>query len=63
MLDPIPEITLLDGRTIPQLGLGVYKIPNADLPALVKEAVALGYRGIDTAHIYGNEAGVGAAVA
>ncbi len=63
MADRIPTTTLNDGQTMPRLGLGVYKIPNAELPALVTEAVTQGYRGLDTAHIYGNEQGVGAAIA
>lgn len=53
------SLTLNDGRAIPQLGLGVWQTP-ADTTALaVQAALAAGYRHIDTAAIYGNEAGVG----
>ncbi|MEQ1500990.1 MAG: aldo/keto reductase [Myxococcota bacterium] len=54
---------LRDGHTIPRVGLGVYQTPRGDATRLaVKSALELGYRHIDTAKIYGNEADVGAAV-
>ena len=56
-------ITLNDGRTIPQLGLGVFKTPPEETERVVSEALELGYRHIDTAAIYRNEEGVGRAVA
>ncbi len=59
----IPSLTLNDGRTIPQLGYGVFKVPPADTERAVSEAFEIGYRHIDTATIYGNEEGVGAAIA
>lgn len=59
----VPRVTLNDGNTIPQLGFGVFRIPPADTERAVAEALEVGYRHIDTAAIYGNEAGVGAAVA
>ncbi len=59
----IPTLTLNDGRTIPQLGYGVFKVPPADTERAVSEALEIGYRHIDTAAIYGNEEGVGAAIA
>lgn len=59
----IPALPLNDGRTIPQLGYGVFKVPAADAERAVSEALAAGYRHIDTAAIYGNEEGVGAAIA
>lgn len=59
----IPTLTLNDGFTIPQLGYGVFKVPPADTERTVSEALEIGYRHIDTAAIYGNEAGVGAAIA
>jgi 2,5-diketo-D-gluconate reductase A len=59
----IPAITLNDGRTIPQLGFGVFQIPPADTRAAVTEAIEIGYRHIDTAQMYQNEKGVGEAVA
>jgi 2,5-diketo-D-gluconate reductase A len=56
-------VTLNDGNTIPQLGYGVFKVPPADTERAVAEALEVGYRHIDTAAIYGNEEGVGAAIA
>ena len=58
----IPRIHLNDGATIPQLGLGVFKVDADDTARVVGEALELGYRHIDTAQMYGNEAGVGGAV-
>ncbi|MEW6859238.1 aldo/keto reductase [Trueperella pyogenes] len=48
---------------IPQLGFGTYKISNDDAPQAVASALAVGYRHIDTAQMYGNEAGVGEGIA
>jgi 2,5-diketo-D-gluconate reductase A len=59
----VPALTLNDGTTIPQLGFGVYQIPPRDTEKAVSEALEVGYRHIDTAQMYGNEKGVGAAVA
>lgn len=59
----IPHIELNDGHTIPQLGYGVFKVPPAETERAVSEALEVGYRHIDTAAIYGNEEGVGAAIA
>src|SRR6478735_2243185 len=59
----IPAVQLNDGYDIPQLGYGVFKVPPADTERAVSEALEVGYRHIDTAAIYGNEEGVGAAVA
>jgi len=56
-------VTLHDGVEIPQLGFGVFQIPAADTQEAVEEALGAGYRHIDTAAAYGNEAGVGAAIA
>lgn len=53
------HITLHDGNTIPQLGLGVWQTPSDVAVSAVKTAIAAGYRHIDTAAIYGNEEGVG----
>lgn len=55
-------VTLNDGVEIPQLGFGVYKVPEQDTEAVVGAAIEAGYRHIDTAQLYGNEAGVGRAV-
>ncbi|WP_240230108.1 aldo/keto reductase [Devosia lacusdianchii] len=59
----IPAITLNDGKTIPQLGFGVWQVPNGAVTEAVQTAIKAGYRSIDTAQGYGNEAGVGKAIA
>ena len=59
----IPSVQLNDGHLIPQLGYGVFRVPAEDTERAVTEALEVGYRHIDTAAIYGNEAGVGAAIA
>jgi len=58
----IPTITLNDGTTIPQLGFGVFQIDPAETEKAVLTAFEAGYRHIDTAEMYGNEAEVGAAL-
>ncbi len=58
----IPAITLNDGVQIPQLGLGVFQVPEDDTQRIVEDALAAGYRHIDTAAGYYNEEGVGAAL-
>jgi 2,5-diketo-D-gluconate reductase A len=58
----VPEISLNDGTTIPQVGFGVYKVPQDDAERVVSDALSVGYRSIDTAALYGNEAGVGKAI-
>jgi len=63
MASAIPTIALNDGRTIPQLGFGVFQVPPAETRAAVETAIGIGYRHIDTAQMYGNESGVGEAVA
>jgi len=62
-MSDIPNITFNDGHTIPQLGLGVWKTPADETEKVVSTAFELGYRHIDTAAIYGNEEGVGRAIA
>jgi 2,5-diketo-D-gluconate reductase A len=59
----IPAVALHDGVEIPQLGFGVFQVPPEDTQETVEEALAAGYRHIDTAGAYRNEAGVGAAIA
>lgn len=59
----IPTVTLNNGLTMPQLGFGVFQVPDAEAAAAVSTALAAGYRSIDTAAIYGNEQGTGAALA
>jgi 2,5-diketo-D-gluconate reductase A len=61
--DTVPSLVLNDGRHIPQLGFGVFQIPPADTESATREALEVGYRHIDTAEMYRNEAGVGRAVA
>jgi len=54
-----PHVTFNDGRTIPQIGLGVWQTPNDVAVTAVEAALGAGYRHIDTAAIYQNEEGVG----
>ncbi|MET8837927.1 aldo/keto reductase [Micromonospora sp. NPDC004540] len=58
----VPNISLNDGNTIPQLGFGVFQIDPKDTAQAVSTALEIGYRHIDTAEMYGNEAEVGQAV-
>lgn len=58
-----PHIVLNNGVRMPQLGFGVFQIPDAETTEAVAAALAAGYRSIDTAAIYGNEAGTGRAIA
>lgn len=58
-----PLLPLLDGNTIPQVGLGVYKVENEIAGPLVCDALQNGYRLIDTASMYLNEVGVGEGIA
>ncbi|WP_405217037.1 aldo/keto reductase [Agrococcus sp. Ld7] len=59
----IPQLALHDGHSIPQLGFGVFKVDPDETERIVSEALEAGYRHIDTATIYGNEEGVGRAIA
>jgi 2,5-diketo-D-gluconate reductase A len=59
----IPEVMLNNGRTIPQLGFGVFLVKPEDTVEAVTQALQAGYRHIDTAQMYGNERGVGEAIA
>ena len=58
-----PRITLNDDTSIPQFGLGVWQVPAAETERVVSDAFEIGYRHIDTAQMYDNEEGVGAAIA
>jgi 2,5-diketo-D-gluconate reductase A len=62
-MSTVPSITLDNGVEIPQLGLGVWQVEDSVVTDVVTTAFETGYRHIDTAAIYGNEAGVGRAVA
>ena len=59
----IPNIQLNDGNTIPQVGLGVWQVTGNKTAPVVLAALEAGYRHIDTADDYGNEEGVGEALA
>jgi 2,5-diketo-D-gluconate reductase A len=62
-MSSIPVLTLNNGVQIPQLGLGVWQVEPDETQRVVEDALEMGYRHIDTAQMYGNEAGVGAALA
>ncbi|MDT0266421.1 aldo/keto reductase [Streptomyces sp. DSM 44915] len=59
----VPEVTLNNGVQMPQLGFGVWQVPDDEAEVAVGQALAAGYRSIDTAAIYGNEEGTGRALA
>jgi len=63
MTTTIPTLTLNDGHDIPQLGFGVFKVDPDETERIVSDALEIGYRHIDTAAVYGNEVGVGRAIA
>ncbi|MEP6856476.1 MAG: aldo/keto reductase [Pedococcus sp.] len=61
----VPDLALSTGAdsiAIPQLGFGVWQVPDAEVDAAIAVALETGYRSIDTAHLYGNEEGVGRAL-
>jgi len=62
----VPNLSLSAGTTsidIPQLGFGVWQVPEDEVVAAVSTAIEVGYRSIDTARLYGNERGTGEAIA
>ena len=61
-MSAVPTIDLNDGRTVPQLGFGVFQIDPEETVRAVRDALEIGYRHIDTAQMYGNEKEVGQAV-
>lgn len=63
MSSKVPFITLNNGVRMPQLGFGVWQVPDDEATAAVSTALEAGYRSIDTAAIYGNEEGTGKALA
>ncbi|MEU6658152.1 aldo/keto reductase [Streptomyces sp. NPDC046821] len=63
MSSKVPPIILNNGVEMPQLGFGVWQVPDDEAEKAVATALAAGYRSIDTAAIYGNEEGTGRAVA
>jgi diketogulonate reductase-like aldo/keto reductase len=58
----VPAVTLNNGVVMPQVGFGVFRVPEDETVAAVLAAIEAGYRSIDTASLYGNEIGVGRAV-
>ena len=58
----VPNVVLNNGIEIPQLGFGVWRVPSEETQEVVEMALEAGYRHIDTAKLYGNEDGVGAAI-
>ncbi|MCR6483432.1 aldo/keto reductase [Amycolatopsis sp. OK19-0408] len=63
LVTSVPVIELANGVAMPQLGYGVFQVPDDETTAAVKAALEAGYRSIDTAAVYGNEKGVGQAIA
>lgn len=63
MTTAIPSLTLNNGVDMPQVGFGVFQVPNEETATAVAAALKAGYRSIDTAAVYGNEEGVGKALA
>ncbi|MGW4509873.1 aldo/keto reductase [Streptomyces sp. NPDC004436] len=62
-MNQVPAIRLNNGTLMPQLGFGVWQVPDAEAEHAVGTALEAGYRSIDTAAIYGNERGTGKALA
>lgn len=62
-MSKVPSLTLNNGVEMPQLGFGVWQVPDDEATAAVSTALEAGYRSIDTAAIYGNEEGTGRALA
>lgn len=62
-MSKVPSITLNNGLEMPQLGFGVWQVPDDEATKAVATAIESGYRSIDTAAIYGNEPGTGRAIA
>jgi 2,5-diketo-D-gluconate reductase A len=63
MASSVPDVVLNNGVSMPQLGYGVFRVPDAETEQAVLVALDAGYRSIDTASLYGNETGVGRALA
>lgn len=59
----IPSLTFHDGKQAPQMGFGVWQIPDDTVSEVVEAALGLGYRSVDTAAVYDNEIGVGQGIA
>jgi 2,5-diketo-D-gluconate reductase A len=63
MSNNVPTVTLNNGVEMPMVGFGVYQVPTEQTEQVVSEALAAGYRHIDTAAAYENEEAVGRAIA
>lgn len=61
-MSQVPALKFNDGKSMPQLGFGLWQVPNGQAEATVLEAFRAGYRSIDGARIYDNEEGLGRAV-
>ncbi|MFI6079788.1 aldo/keto reductase [Streptomyces sp. NPDC051217] len=61
-MSKVPSLTLNNGIEMPQLGFGVWQVPDDEATRAVSTALEVGYRSIDTAEIYGNEEGTGKAI-
>ncbi|MEV0966235.1 aldo/keto reductase [Streptomyces sp. NPDC049910] len=61
-MSKVPSITLNNGVAMPQIGFGVWQVPDDEAAKVVGTALEAGYRSIDTAAVYENERGTGAAV-
>lgn len=62
-MSTIPSVQMNDGRAIPQIGFGVWQVPDDVVTDATLEAFRCGYRHVDTAAVYENERGVGEAIA
>lgn len=62
-MSTVPDVRLNNGTLMPQLGFGVYKVPDDEVADILSTAFEAGYRSIDTASLYGNERGTGAGIA
>src|SRR5262249_17477514 len=63
LVTTVPTVTLNTGAAMPQLGFGVWQVPDEEAVSAVRTAIEAGHRSIDTAAAYENEAGVGKAIA
>ena len=59
----IPSVTLSNNASMPMVGYGLYKVTSEEAEEITSTALSLGYRHLDSASFYGNEAGVGNAIA
>lgn len=62
-MNQVPTVKLNNGTLMPQLGFGVWQVPDKEAERVVATALEAGYRSIDTAAVYGNEAGTGRGLA